>query len=113
MSDERIISITGSNYSNNPSLDYLRSKIRVTFTGNCLKQDKITYTHEKKVNIYIVYEISKNLNISTYQTLKNYLFGAISLTKNVAIVSVKGSDHRIHFWCMGKDDAINIMKKSN
>ena len=53
------------------------------------------------------------MNISSYQTLKNYLFGAISLTKNVAIVSVKGSDHRIHFWCMGKDDAINIMKKSN
>ena len=30
-----------------------------------------------------------------------------------AIVSVKGSDHRIHFWYMSKDDAINIMKNSN
>ena len=30
-------------------------KVRVKFTGNCLKQSKISYTHEKVVNIYIVY----------------------------------------------------------
>ena len=30
-----------------------------------------------------------------------------------AIVSVKGSDYRIHFWYMSKDDAINIMKTSH
>ena len=40
----------------NPSLNYLDSKARVRFSGNCLKQDKITYTHGKIVNIYIVYE---------------------------------------------------------
>ena len=28
---------------------------------------------------------------------------------NVAIVYVKGSAYRIHFWYMSKDDAINIM----
>ena len=32
---------------------------------------------------------------------------------DVAIVSVKGSDYRIHFWYMSKDDAINIIKNSN
>ena len=32
---------------------------------------------------------------------------------DVAIFSVKGSDYRIHFWYMGKDDAINIMKNYN
>ena len=32
---------------------------------------------------------------------------------NVAIVYVKGSAYRIHFWYMGKDDAINIMNGSN
>ena len=32
---------------------------------------------------------------------------------DVAIVSVKGSDFRIHFWYMSKDDAINIMNNSN
>ena len=28
---------------------------------------------------------------------------------DVAIVSLKGSDPRIHFWYMIKDDAINVM----
>ena len=32
---------------------------------------------------------------------------------DVAIVSVKGSDYRIHFWYMSKNNAINIMKNSN
>ena len=32
---------------------------------------------------------------------------------DVSIVSVKGSDYRIHFWYMSKDDAINIMNNSN
>ena len=32
---------------------------------------------------------------------------------NAAVVSIKESDYRIHFWYMSKDDAINIMKSSN
>ena len=32
---------------------------------------------------------------------------------NVAIVSIKRSNYRIHFWYMSKDDAIYIMKNSN
>ena len=32
---------------------------------------------------------------------------------DVAVVSVKGSDYRIHFWYMSKDDAISIMKNCN
>ena len=32
---------------------------------------------------------------------------------NVSIVSIKGSDYRIHFWYMSKDDAIGIMHNSN
>ena len=32
---------------------------------------------------------------------------------NVPIVYFKGSVYRIHFWCMSKDDAINIMNGSN
>ena len=32
---------------------------------------------------------------------------------DVAIVYIKGSDYRIHFWHMGKDFAINIMNNSN
>ena len=29
---------------------------------------------------------------------------------NIAIVSIKGSHYRIHFWYMSKDDAINTIK---
>ena len=32
---------------------------------------------------------------------------------NVAIVYVKGSAYRIHFWYMSKNDAISIMNNSN
>ena len=32
---------------------------------------------------------------------------------NVAIVYLKGSAYRIHFWYMSKYDAINIMNSSN
>ena len=32
---------------------------------------------------------------------------------DVAIVSVKGNDYRIHFWYMSKDDAISIMNNSS
>ena len=32
---------------------------------------------------------------------------------DIAIVSIKGNDYRIHFWYMSKVDAINIMKNAN
>ena len=32
---------------------------------------------------------------------------------DVAIVSIKENDYRIHFWYTSKDDVINIMKNSN
>ena len=32
---------------------------------------------------------------------------------DVTIVLIKGSDYKIHFWYMSKDDAISIMHTSN
>ena len=32
---------------------------------------------------------------------------------SIAVVYIKGSGHRIHFWYMNKNDAINIMTGSN
>ena len=32
--------------------------------------------------------------------------------KNVAIMSIKWNDYRIHFWYMSKDEAISIMHNS-
>ena len=80
----RINSITASNYSITPKLSYCgTNKTTVQFSGSCLKQDKATYNHGRIVNIYIVYEISKNYNISSYPALENCLLVAVSLTKHV------------------------------
>ena len=97
LSDEKNDSITASNYSFTPSLDHLGAKIRVKFNGSCLKQDKITYTHGKIVNIYIVYETSKNCDMCSYPTLENCLFGAVSVTKNADIDQYKYSGYGIGF----------------
>ena len=68
MSDENITAPTTSNYKLNTQLSYFGTKTRAEFNGSCLKQGKITYDHGKIVNIYIVYEISKKSNISSYPT---------------------------------------------
>ena len=81
----------------NPSLNYSGTKTRVRFSGSCLKQDKITYTHGKIVNIYIVYEINKNDNTISDPTLENCLLSAVSLTKNADIDKCKYSGYGIGF----------------
>ena len=83
--------------SSTPFLDYYGTKTRVEFSGSCLKQYKITNTHGKVVNIYIVYEVSKSNNISYYPALENSLFGAVSLTKNVHIDRYRQSGYGIGF----------------
>ena len=97
LSDEKLNSNTASNYKVNPELSYYGTKIRLEFNGNFFKQDKVTCNHGKIVNIYIVYEISKNFIISTYTTLENCLFGAVSLAKNADIDKYKYSGYGIGF----------------
>ena len=57
LSAESIKPPTTSDNSLTPALSYYGTKTRVKFTGSCLKQSKISYTHGKVVNIYIVYEL--------------------------------------------------------
>ena len=71
LSDEIITAPSITDYSLNSQLRYFGTKTRVEFKGSYLKQDKITYDHGKLVNIYIVYELSKNYGISSYPTLEN------------------------------------------
>ena len=79
-------------------MNYLDTKIKVRFSGSCLKQDKITYTHRKIVNIYIVYEINiKDSMTSSDPTLENCLFGAVTLNKNVNINQYGYSGYGIGF----------------
>ena len=76
---------TTSDNSLTPALNYYDTKTRVTFTGSCLKQSKISYNHGKVVNIYIVYELGASSSYFDDPTLKNCLFGEVTLTKNVDI----------------------------
>ena len=71
-----------SDNSLTPALSYYVTKTRVKFTGSCLQQPKISYTHGTIVNIYIVYELGASSSDSDDPPLKNYLFGAVTLTKN-------------------------------
>ena len=73
------------------------TKTRVTFTGSCLKQSKISYTHGKVVNIYIVYELGASNSHINDPTLKNCLFGAVTLTKNADIDKYGYSGYPIGF----------------
>ena len=60
-----------SNNILNPLLNYVSTEIRVEFKESCLEQDKISFNHGKIVNIFIVYEINKNFNKSSFPTLEN------------------------------------------
>ena len=98
LSDEWINSIKTSDYGIAPYLRYYNTnKIRVKFDGSCLKQDPGSLFHGEIVNVYIFYEISKNINMSDYPTLKNCLFGAVKLSKNVAIDRYEYSGYGIGF----------------
>ena len=76
---------TTSYNSLTPELSYYGTKTRVKFTGSCLKQSSISYSHGKVVNIYIVYELAASSSQVNDPTLKNVLFGAVTLTKNADI----------------------------
>ena len=97
MSDESIKPPTTSNKMLNPSLDFVGTKARVKFNGDCLKQEKITFNHGKIVNIYIVYEIERNINITSYPTLQTCLFGAVKLTEQIDADLYKYSGYGIGF----------------
>ena len=81
----------------NPSVNYVGTKARVKFNGNCLKKEKNSFDHGKIVNIYTVYEVEKNVDISSYPALENCLFGAVKLTKHVDIDLYKYSGYGIEF----------------
>ena len=86
LSAESIKPLTTSDNSLTPTLSYdYNFKVRVKFTESCLKQPKFTYTHKTIVNIYIVYELGASTSNDNDPTLKNCLFGAVTLTKNADI----------------------------
>ena len=97
LSTESIKPPTTSNNSLSPKLNYYGNKVRVKFTGSCLQQSTISYTHSNIVNIYIVYELGASTSHNIDPTLKNCLFGAVNLTKNADIDKYKYSGYEIGF----------------
>ena len=97
LSDESIKPPTTSNKVLNPLVDYVGTKIRVKFNGDCLKQEKITFNYGKIVKIYIAYEIERSVNISSYPTLENYSIGAVKLIKHIDVDLYKYSGYGIRF----------------
>ena len=103
-----------SNKMLNPSVDYVGTEAGVTFNEDCLKQEKNTFDHRKRVNIYIVYEINDYCDISSYPTLEKCLFGAVKLTKYVDVDLYKYSGYGIRFdrkgyYSIGNDISGNVI----
>ena len=88
LSNECIKAISTSDNSLNPTLSYYDTRIRVKLTRGCLKQPKISYTHGKVVNIYIVYELGTSSSNVNDPALQNCLFGAVTLTKNAELINM-------------------------
>ena len=97
LSAESIKPPTTSDNSLTPRLNYYGNKVRVKFTGSCLKQPVISYTHSNIVNIYIVYDLCAFSSHNNDPTLKNCLFGAVTLTKNTDIDKYKYSGYGTGF----------------
>ena len=106
LSDEVVKPIATSSNSLAPELSSFINKIKVKFNGSCLKQDKITYTRETIVNIYIVYKLSSNHNNFDF-SLENCLFGEVKLTTNADIDKYKYSGYGIGFYCNSKCNNIS------
>ena len=98
LSDESIKPPSTSDNSLFSLIDYLGNRIRLKFSGDCLKQQsKLTYTHGTIVNIYIAYELVASSSFNDDPTLKNSLSGAVKLTKNDNIDKCQYSGYGVGF----------------
>ena len=96
--DETIKAYATSDNSLTPLTDHYGGKVRLKFNKGCLKQsNNLTYDYGSKVNIYIVYELGASSSNDSDPTLKNYLFGAVTLTKNADFEKYGYSDYGIAF----------------
>ena len=79
-------------------IDHYGSKVRLKFNKGCLKQsNNLTYDYGSRVNIYIVYELGASSSNDSDPTLRNSLFGAVTLTKNADIEKYEYSGFGIEF----------------
>ena len=82
LSDKTITLCATSDKSLTPLIEYYGTKIRLAFHKSCLKQsNKLTYDKGHIVNVHIVYKLGASSSNNSDPTLKNCLFGAVTLTK--------------------------------
>ena len=96
LANEKIKSFTVSCSSTAHQLAYTGDRIMTKFEGDCLKEDKVTYSHGPITNIYIVYQLNGSVTNSSV-TLEKCLFGAVTLTKNHDIDKCKYSGYGVAF----------------
>ena len=70
--DESIILHATSYNGFAPLLNYTGVRPRIKFYGQCLKKDKLTFTHKSLLNIFIVYEI----HLWSYTQCANFALGS-------------------------------------
>ena len=86
LSDKTITPYAPSDNSLTPLIDHYGTGVRLTFNKSCLIQpNQLTYGYGHKVNVYIIYELGASRSNNSDSTLKNCLFGAVTLTKNADI----------------------------
>ena len=116
LSDETITPYAKSDNSLTSWIDYYGTKIRLQFNKSCLKQpNKLIYDKGHIVNVYIVSELGASSSNDSDPTLKNCLFGAVTLTKNTDIEKYGysgfgiGFDRRLSFSFPGGGFGVNIL----
>ena len=86
LSDETVTHYATSDDSLTPLIDHYGARIRLKFHRSCLKQsNNLTYDKGYKVNVCIVYELGASSSNDIDPTLRNCLFGAVTLIKNTDI----------------------------
>ena len=89
MPNESLEVVSETDNTLDPTINWLDGdKIGLRFGRSCLRESKITYNHG---NIYIAYALLNAYSNDIYRTLKNVLFGAVTLTRNADINKYKYS----------------------
>ena len=116
LSDEVITPFATSDNSLTPWIHRYKTKIRLAFNKSCLKQsNNLTYDNGHIGNVSIVYELGASSSSVSDPTIKNCLFGAVTLTKNADIDKCRysgfgiGFDRRSSFLFPGGGFGQNIM----
>ena len=86
LSDDTITPYDTSDNSLTSLIDHYGSKVKLKFNEDCLTQsNKLRYDYGHKVIAYIVYELGATGSSISDLILKNFLFGAVNLTKNADV----------------------------